>query len=117
MAHLYDSSDILLGGLHSLRGLRAYAPATPEAIPRTRLNPKFGSEEIVPGLECSYGSFAYSYGPFSHDPFPRHSRLHGCHNPVETPKERHHCDFCGGDYCSVHAERAAHDCSNVVLPA
>ena len=58
------------------------------------------------GLECSYGSLAYrsAVSPL------------GCHNPVETPGERYHCDRCGGEYCSLHAEPVAHDCLSVLRP-
>lgn len=79
----------------------------------THLNPKFGPEETVPGLECSYGSFAYSYASPPYES-AQQSRRTGCHNPVERPEERHHCDCCGGDYCDVHADPAAHDCENVI---
>ena len=83
------------------------------SIHTTHLNPRYGPEETVPGLECSYGSLAYSYAapPYEAAQQARHA---GCHNPVETPGERHHCATCGGDYCSVHAEPAAHDCGDVI---
>ena len=82
------------------------------------LAPKFGPEETVPGLECSYGSLAYSYAdtPLDIQNVQMQARRRGCHNPVETPDERHHCDLCGGDYCTVHAEPTAHDCEAVIRP-
>lgn len=103
MAHLHDSRGRLLGGLNTI----------PVA---TGLNRNYGPEETIPGLECRYGSFAYSYSHAPADNVQARSRRAGCHNPIETPDERHHCDACGGDYCAVHAEPAAHDCVDVILP-
>ena len=116
MARLHDSGGNLLGGLGSAGGLRT--PFFPGAnTPQTHLNPLFGAEETVPGLRCSYGSLAYAsardFGAGARD----RAHLAGCHNPVEAPDERHHCDCCGGDYCVAHAEAAAHDCADVILPA
>lgn len=90
-----------------------YLPPRPSATP---LNPKYGPDETVPGLECSYGTFAYAYSRIPEDNVSQRSRRAGCHNPVECPHERHHCDICGGDYCSVHADGSAHDCHCVILP-
>lgn len=115
MARLYDSSGNLLGGLDAAQGLlTTFSPETD--IPRTRLNPQYGAEEVVPGLECSYGSLAYTYDRIPQDGAYACPQFLGCHSTVEDPDERHHCDFCGGDYCSTHAERTAHDCDNVILP-
>ena len=50
----------------------------------TPLNPKYGPEETVPGLECSYGSLAYSYASPPYEA-AQPSRRAGCHTPVETP--------------------------------
>ena len=115
MARLHDSGGNLLGGLDSSSGQRALLPI-PASVPQTRLNSPFGAEETLLGLKCSYGTYAYAS---DHDLQigSRHSlHLKGCHSPVEEPDERHHCHVCGGDYCSTHAERAAHDCSDVILP-
>jgi hypothetical protein len=114
MARLYDTNGQLLGGLQSAR-IPYSTVLDPEAAPKARLNPCYGAEETVPGLGCSYGSLAYCYGR-DHQTGPHGaSRLPACHNPVEDPEERHYCSFCGGSYCTVHAEQAMHDCENVIL--
>ncbi len=115
MARMHDNQGKLVGGLAASTGAMPPAPAA-YAPSRARLNPRFGAEETIPGLECSYGSFAYAYLPTEEGGVGRRSRLPGCHNPVEDPDERHHCAACGGDYCSVHAETSAHDCESVILP-
>ena len=114
MARLQDNQGAMLGGLHSHT---ARATGAARGGSRTSLNPHFGPEETVPGLACSYGCLAYSYALPLRDGLPGRSRLPACHNPVEAPDERHHCDSCGGDYCSVHAESATHDWGHVILPA
>ena len=115
MARLYDSSGKLLGGLDAAQGqLTTFSPVAD--VPRTHLNPNYGPEESVPGLECSYGSLAYTYDRSPLEGAYARPQFLGCHSSVEDPEERHYCEFCGGDYCSSHAERAAHDCENVILP-
>lgn len=114
MARLYDSSGNLLGGLEAAQGL--HTTLSLAEVPRTRLNPRYGAEEIIAGLECSYGSLAYSYDRTPREGGYARPLFLSCHSSVEDPDERHHCDFCGGDYCLVHAERAAHDCDSVILP-
>lgn len=129
MARLYDSGGNLLGGLNGdtkETRLLGHTGATPEAAtapddpllpqpPVTPLNPNYGPEETVPGLECSYGTLASSRFLLPSDNARRHSRLLGCHNPVEKSSERFHCAVCGGDYCCIHADRPAHDCDNLTL--
>lgn len=117
MARLTDSDGRLLGGLD---GLRLCKPPASEhgmtaarAVSQTLLAPRYGPEETVPGLECSYGSLACSY---TDRLTGRPPHRFACHNPVEDSEERHHCEHCGGDYCAVHAEPAAHDCAYIVLP-
>ena len=85
----------------------------------THLNPRYGPEEFVPGLECDYGSLAYAYAdsPLDAQSAQGRSRRCGCHNPTEAPGERHHCDACDRDYCDLHADPIAHDCADVILPA
>ena len=65
---------------------------SPDATP---LNPRYGPEETVPELECSYGSLTYAYSapPYeaARDEAAQRSRLDGCHTPVGTPAERRHC--------------------------
>ena len=113
MARLTDNQGRLLGGLEGL-GFRQ-APTSERSAPTGRvatmapLAPRYGPEETVPGLGCSYGAHVYSRAA-------GHARHRSCHNPIETPDERHHCNLCGGDYCSVHAEPAAHDCMFVAEP-
>jgi hypothetical protein len=113
MARLTDNQGRLLGGLDGLRfrqapTLERSAVAAPARVmTRTPLAAQYGPEETVPGLGCSYGALVYSRAA-------RHRNA--CHNPIETPDERHHCDLCSGDYCSVHAEPAAHDCMFVAEP-
>ncbi len=114
MARLHDSGGNLLGGMTSAAGQSA-PPHEPADLSRTRLNPCFGPEETVPGLVCSFGSLAYATAHDPHTGTCSHTHLLGCHNPVEDPDERQHCAVCGGDYCSTHAECAAHDCDNVIL--
>lgn len=109
MARLTDSR-----GVHSVgpcASRRAFCAAVPRAA-----TPRCRPDETVPGLECCYGTYAYSYADLPPD-VPRlcqQARRHGCHNPIETPDERHHCDACGGDYCVVHADPEDHDCASVI---
>ena len=114
MARLTDNQGRLLGGLEGLRFSQApnseHSAHTARVATKTPLAPRFGPEETVPGLGCSYGASAYSRGP-------GYPHRHACHNPVEAPDERHHCDLCGGDFCSLHAEPAAHACTSVLEPA
>ncbi len=71
----------------------------------------YAPDEFVPLLECSYGSYLHTANPAGMEmPLTRPV----CHNPVERPEDRFHCDQCGGDYCSVHTARAAHDCERLV---
>ena len=117
MARLTDNTGRLLGGLDGLRFSRPpvsdseHSGATARVISRTRLARKYGAEETVPGLACGYGTFSYSYTDRLQG---RPPHRYACHNPVEAPSERHHCDQCGGDYCTIHAEPAAHDCAFVI---
>jgi hypothetical protein len=97
-------------------GDSAHAPYLPPQPPRSLTNRRWADDETVPGLECSYGTFAYSYSGDPADNNHEHAHRAACHNPVEEPDERHHCAECGGDYCSVHAEPANHDCSYVAQP-
>ena len=115
MARLTDNEGRLLGGLN---GLRFSKPPTTEraavavrTTAKTRLAPKYGPEETVPGLGCGYGTLAYSYTDRLQG---RPPQRYACHNPAEAPDERHHCDLCGGDYCTLHAEPSAHDCAFVI---
>ena len=115
MARINDEQGRPLGGIEYPRARlgpaqRAEADTKPR---RTRLAPKYGPEEVVPGLSCSYGAFAYSCECCTRGQPPRH-RV--CHNSVEAAGERHHCDHCGGDYCTAHAESAAHDCDEISIP-
>lgn len=89
MARLYDSSGNLLGGLapHETHP-PSFALVSPEAQTRRLLNDL--GDRRVPDLLCSY-------------------RL-SCASSIEDGDERHHCDLCGRDYCTTHAEPAAHDC-------
>jgi hypothetical protein len=115
MARIHDNYGNLIGGLTAADS--ATSPFQTSSAPAyARLNPRFGAEETIPGLACSYGAFAYSYARMPDSSSQGRSRLPGCHNPVEDPDERHHCEFCGGDYCSIHAEPSGHDCSHVILP-
>jgi hypothetical protein len=115
MARLQDSGGNLLGGLATVIG---HTPSlgTLAGSPRTSLNPQFGPEETVPGLVCSFGSFAYATERDTRMGSGDHLRQVTCHNSVETSDERQHCEQCGGDYCTTHAESAAHDCDKVILP-
>lgn len=121
MARLTDSNGALLGGLNTApNAARTSAPkaaaASRRTPPETPPAPKWGPNEIILGLECSYGTLAYFYAdqPWDVQNVRQQSRLPGCHNPIETPEERHHCETCGGDYCIVHAEATAHDCVFVI---
>lgn len=84
MARLDDEQGRPLGGLeypHSRLGPTLEAMAASHRAPhRTRLAPKFGPEETVPGLVCSYGALAYTY-----DDRLRRKPLRrcACHSPVE----------------------------------
>jgi hypothetical protein len=70
----------------------------------------FAPDEFVRLLECCYGSYVNHPNPTGVGmPLSRPV----CHNPIERPEDRHHCEFCGGNYCSVHAERAAHECESL----
>jgi hypothetical protein len=79
-----------------------------------RLSPQYEADEVVLGLECNFGVFAYSYASGGRHNVSEHPHRSGCHNPIETPAQRHHCDRCGGDYCALHAEPAMHDCQYIV---
>lgn len=117
MARLHDSRGRLLGGLNAI------PVPSPDPSPESRLAPglppKYGPEETIPSLVCSYGALAYSYSETPLDMGSAFTQSHRrrCHNPVETPDERHHCDGCGGDYCTVHAEPVAHDCAAIIPTA
>lgn len=71
----------------------------------------YAPDEFAPLLECSYGSYIYTQNP-SNVGMPLNSPA--CHNPVERPEDRFHCELCGGNYCSVHAALTAHDCERVM---
>ena len=124
MARMHDSQGNLIGGLNSIITSSAgHSGATPEAaavaayVPPHSTQPvtnrRYGAEEIVPGLECDYGTFAYLAAA---SPSRERSRLAGCRNLVEEPAQRHYCLSCGGSYCTAHAEAAAHDCTEVIQP-
>jgi len=118
MARLYDSEGRLLGGMSRQPSCEAFIPdASSEiALPLyAGRNPEFDPDEFVSGLECCYGSLAHSYAELpSGIQVHQCSRHAGCHNPVEAPQERHYCSACGGAYCTLHAEPAAHDCQFIV---
>ena len=117
MARLMDNEGRLLGGLDGLRFRRPpnsnHSPPAGRVATKTHLARKYGPEETVPGLGCGYGTFAYSYADRLQG---RPPYRYACHNPVEAPDERHYCSQCGGDYCAIHAEPAAHDCAFVIEP-
>ena len=123
MARMHDSNGKLIGGLNSVAPFAGHPGATPEAaamaayVPPRSLQPvtnrRYGAEEIVPGLECDYGTFAYLAAS---SPSSERSRLAGCHSRVEEPASRHDCPSCGGSYCSDHAEPQAHACAEVIQP-
>ena len=127
MARLHDSSGKLLGGFHSSRSgatpqATAVSVTAPSYVPPQPLTPylnrRFAPEETIPGLLCSYGTFAYAFADTSlgSQAAAQQSPKRGCHVAIETPRERHHCDDCGGDYCLVHATPLAHDCKYVIQP-
>lgn len=78
------------------------------------MNRNYAEGEVVPGLGCDFGTFHLA-APRKPGVTVSRSRIPDCHNSVESPGDRHHCEMCGGDYCSVHAKIDAHDCQNVVI--
>lgn len=120
MARLHDCDGNLLGGLGAAHTDLAAPPIMNYAAidylppqPPARL-PDYELGEIVIGLECNYGTFAYSHHASPLNNVSEHPQQPACHNPIETPDERHHCAACGGDYCEKHAAPAAHDCEHVI---
>lgn len=121
MARLTDSAGNLLGGLAStdarLAPPRDETKAAPIQTPaRASIPPHYGSQEIVRGLECSFGRLIYvTYSSAETPPqAPDPARPIDCHNQVDRPYLRHYCPPCGGYYCAVHAEPTAHNCNAVI---
>jgi hypothetical protein len=127
MARLTDSEGHLLGGLHpspaelslteflpTLKGTGTgeHAFVAPPFV-------AFGTDEIVPGLACGYGSFTYlTYSSGIANPAsgvrPPQSHARDCGRLIEQPQTRYHCALCHGDYCATHAKPTAHDCSAII---
>ncbi len=112
MARLTDNNGVLLGGLETpLSHLLSPLNEAPTAItvpaepPRS---PEYGPGEIVFALHCAYGSLPLL--GYSAAPSPRRQ---GCDALIEEPEERRFCPACGGYYCLLHAEPAAHECRSV----
>jgi hypothetical protein len=127
MARLTDSEGHLLGGLHPSRGelsLAEFLPSlkgtgTSEYDLVSPPSAAVGTDEVVSGLECSYGSFiylTYSYGVANPAAGVRQPQAHARDwgRLIEQPQARYHCALCHGDYCATHAKPTAHDCSAII---
>lgn len=111
--HAADPRDDSLGSGSRAEGKIAPPAAPLPPQPPMRM-PHYAPDETVPGLECHYGTFAYCYSGDPTDNVRQRARRPACHNPTETPAERHPCAACGGCYCSIHAAPADHDCAYVI---
>ncbi len=124
MARLTDSNGNLVGGLEMslarlLSPLNETETAAFQTSGGTPILSLYGPKETVRWLECSYGDMNYvtyssagSLQALQPDNLePRHL---GCHNQIDKPHKRSHCEACGGDYCQTHAEPEAHDCASIL---
>ena len=121
MARLTDNLGNLLGGLKVTWDTQSpplnisRATSNPAPIP-----PHFGEKETVHWLECSYGNMGYLTFSSGQPRVPSpeagpDARPYDCHSQVDSPHKRHYCPACGGYYCIIHAEPAAHHCQTVII--
>lgn len=121
MARLTDNNGVLLGGLETplsrllspLNHLPAAAMTVPAEPP---FAPQYAPDEIVFALHCAFGclpTLGYSAAPPAAGEHKRPPRQPECGALIEEPEERRFCPACGGYYCLIHAEPAAHECRSV----